>query len=213
MSKRPRLLGLALIAVVSLAVIALKLTQADPAAPPARALNEPAGPAAATNELPAQAAPEQRAPEPGDPHDDHVQEHRPLNMPAFTPEEEIYLAKLRPIHQQVKYMTLSLAGASLDLGSGRMDPNEYRGIVQRARQTYQGSQEAVAGLDVPPSLSSVNSQFLDIIDHYLSATAVLERVADGDRRHLAEAIPSLRAGTQSAQELALTLWPDEYIPN
>ena len=124
------------------------------------------------------------------------------------PDEQRYLAALRPIHSQLELNVVQMGLGAAVYRANEIDRAELREHLEDGLAAYRQAEQRMQVLQPPPSLRAPHEGYLATVRLLQrSAIEMLKMYEDGDEEHLSAALPlSLECATRM-RELDDRLWP------
>jgi hypothetical protein len=133
--------------------------------------------------------------------------------PALTADEESYVQRLWPIHNEVKASALKLSAAGLQYKIGGAELPSVKRQAELSSAVYETAETQILGLEPPPSLRALHDEYLQAVRLYRQSAVVLLQVEVRRDDALLEAFPMSQEGGKILRRVGTVLWPGEYVPS
>jgi hypothetical protein len=132
------------------------------------------------------------------------------SAPGFlSRDEQQYADRLWPIHTLVEQTLASVGLGTAMYMSAEIDDAELRMRLDEGLSTFRAAETRLRALDPPPTLRPAHEDYLTAVGLFEESTQEMLRLYDdGDRDHLARALPATLDGVGKLRRVSAELWPE-----
>ena len=134
---------------------------------------------------------------------------------ALSAAEEAYAEALWPIHSEVvEVSAVDMSFAGVAYITKDQDARRLEQKAVELRDRFRTAADQARAIGVPASMQQVQSQYLEAIGLYETASTEMMKVAaDGQVQHLFDAQAMSQRAAEDLLIVGDVLWPGEYKPN
>jgi hypothetical protein len=139
---------------------------------------------------------------------------RVANRPALSPDEQVYVAAVWPIHTQIEIAAERVALGAIFYKNDDLDRAQLKTRLEEALASYRTADEQLLALQPPASMRTSQDGYVAAVRLFEDSTVeMLKMFDDGSDDHLQVAYPRYYDATTRIRDLGGAFWPDEFPPN
>ena len=135
-------------------------------------------------------------------------------LPALTAEEERFATALWAVHREATRLAVAMSFAGIVYQAEGRDARALARKIEPMAKFFRDAEMQVRAMNPPPSLSSMQGQYVEAMALYANAAAeILKFTEDSDSQHLGAAHRMNMRASQDMLRVGEVLWPGQYKPH